>query len=113
MVQMTVEQAMAYKRGNARDGDGELSNFDRDIIGPPVRLEIPVDNVYNLRAYGQLLRALGDELEGLSTNSRGLDDRQLLVLAKQAAREAQAKIRAVTQRPKVPKPYQRRNPLPD
>jgi hypothetical protein len=109
MVQMTTEQALAYIRNQGNGGAGQLTQFDRDIIGPPVRLEIPLDSVSSLRVIGELFRSLADQFETLSgADPKVMSDRIALLAARQAVRDAQHEMRTALPRAKPQKPYQRR-----
>lgn len=88
----------------------ELSQFDRDIIGSAVRLEVPFSGRYQLRQIASILRAYADKIE-FWTRQHDIEDRTMLVNLRFEATMANRRIRDIcdlTGKGKVPKAYRKR-----
>jgi hypothetical protein len=105
----TVEDFVAKKREEYPAP--ELSQFDKDLIGAAVRLEVPFGGRYQLRQIAGILRAYADKVE-FWTRQQDVDDRTMLMHLKIEAKLANRRIRDVCDlsgKGKAPKPYRKRD----
>lgn len=94
MVMLDPESEAALKRGNrvVFDEPG-LNKLTRDIVPPAVRISIPLDNRYRLRAVAKILAGLATRLEAL-THLADTREQTILVEACMEARITNHRIRA-------------------
>lgn len=104
-----LEDFVAKKRERDEFPPPELSQFDKDLIGNAVRLEVPFSGRYQLRQIAGILRAYADKVE-FWTRQQDVEDRTMLLHLKIEAKLANRRIRDVcelTGKGKAPKPYRR------
>src|SRR5262245_19634346 len=78
MVNITPEEVMAQRKAAAQGP--EFSEFDRQIIGGSVRIDVPMDSRTNLAKFGDVLEDLGENLKTLS-KSPHMTPRQAMIEA--------------------------------
>lgn len=88
MVNVTPEEVMAARRP-APPG---LSEIDRSIVGGPCRITVPLEDAVSMRRVGDTLSGLAEQLQALSRRT-DLTERQVLMLCRQALRDADREIR--------------------
>lgn len=94
MVMLNPEEEAALKRGNrVVFEEPALNKLTRDIVPPAVRISIPLDNRYRLRAVAKILAGLATRLEAL-THLADTREQTILVEACMEARITNHRIRA-------------------
>ena len=85
----SLDQALDMKR---RPQKGELTDYDRKLIGTFVRLEIPLTDLYKLREVAEHLRGFADKIDHL-TRRQDLTVRGILMELKMEASLTATKIK--------------------
>lgn len=102
-LQEHVERNMAPKMPG--DG-GELTDFDKKIIGAAVRIEIPFGDVYNMRRIADLLRGYAETLDVYSRRT-DLPARSILNHLKMEAKAINYRIAEMSGRREAKRAYRR------
>lgn len=94
MVMLDPESEAALKKGHRVSfEEPALNRLTRDIVPPAVRISIPLDNRYRLRAVAKILAGLATRLEAL-THLADTREQTILVEAMMEARITNHKITA-------------------
>jgi hypothetical protein len=80
------------QRNKAARPESELTQYDKDIIGSGVRIEIPFQDLEKLREMARMLRQLADSIDG-TTRRDDMPLRAILMSLMWEARAINARIK--------------------
>jgi hypothetical protein len=97
--------------GKRQEDTHGLTEFERRVIGQPVRIEIPFGSKYQMRQIADILRGLAERMDFHSRRT-DLPAWEILSHLKNEAKAAHLRIREVVERTgkgRAPKPYRERD----